>query len=52
MKDNKPKCNCAKNGVVCALKLSLNKQGASVADTAAKNKIACPLKAALFSNVS
>lgn len=51
MKDRKPKCNCAKNGVMCALKLSL-KQGESVTDTATKNKAICPVKAALFTNIS
>ncbi|OXB23738.1 hypothetical protein B0A80_09760 [Flavobacterium tructae] len=52
MKDSKPKCNCAKNGVMCALKMSLIKQGASVADTTAKSKAVCPLKAAIFSSAS
>lgn len=52
MKDRKPKCNCAKSGVMCALKLSLIKQGVSASDAAEKNKAVCPLKAAVFSNVS
>jgi hypothetical protein len=52
MKDRKPKCNCAKKGVMCALKLSLIKQEEPLSDAAVKNKAICPLKAALFSNPS
>ncbi len=52
MKDRKTKCNCAKNGVMCALKLSLIKQGVAVSDTAAKNDSVCPLKAAIFNTTS
>ncbi|WP_428231973.1 hypothetical protein [Flavobacterium sp.] len=52
MKDNKPKCNCAKSGVMCALKLSLMKKGETLSDATTKNKAICPLKAALFNSVS
>lgn len=52
MKNRKPKCDCAKNGVICAIKLSLIKQGVPVFDTAVKNKAVCPLKAAVFNNAS
>lgn len=52
MKDRKTKCNCAKNGVMCALKLSLIKQGVPVSDTDVKNKAVCPLKAAVFNIAS
>ncbi|MCC9018882.1 MULTISPECIES: hypothetical protein [Flavobacterium] len=52
MKDRKSKCSCAKSGVMCALKLSLIKQGVSASDSAIKNKAICPLKAAVLSNAS
>lgn len=47
MKDHKPKCNCAKNGVLCGRELSLIKQGKLVNGPTDRNKILCPLKSLL-----
>ncbi|MFH7014647.1 hypothetical protein [Flavobacterium sp. FlaQc-47] len=51
MKDRKPKCNCAKNGMMCALKLSLIKKGESAtSDNAVKKQSVCPSKSLAFNN--